>query len=231
MEKRLIVTLGLAALAVLSCSGGFCEEKKTDVAKEFRGMPLVFQDDFESGCANWVPTDAKAWKVVEKAGNHAYSLFGESNYSPPVRSPKNISLIKDINVSDFVLEAKLEQTGREYGHRDLCIFFGHNDPSHFYYVHMATKADEHANSIFLVNNAPRVSIAKERTDGTKWTPGYHTVRVVRKVDTGLIQVFFDDMEKPIMVAEDKTFASGAIGFGSFDDVGDFDDVRIWGKKK
>jgi hypothetical protein len=34
------------------------------------------------------------------------------------------------------------------------------------------------------------------------------VSIVRKVDSGLILVFFDDMAKPIMTAEDKTFTAG-----------------------
>lgn len=228
MTSPKMAVLVLAAICISFCALA-AEEK--EVPKEFQGLPLVFAENFESGCGHWTPTDPAAWKVVEEAGNHAYALFGSSNYSPAVRSPKNISLINDLNVTDFVLEAKLAQTGREYGHRDLCVFFGHNDPTHFYYVHIATKSDDHANSIFLVNGAPRVSIAKERTPGTQWGQGYHNVRIVRKVDSGLIQVFFDDMEKPIMVAEDKTFVSGAIGFGSFDDTGNFDDIRIWGKKK
>ena len=232
VQRKAVAVLALMFAA--RCIAGFCDEKaaaKAEVPKEFQGLPLVFQEDFESGCERWSPTDPEAWKVIEENGHHAYSLCAESKYEPAVRSPKNISLIKGVNVTDFVLEAKLKQTGREYGHRDLCVFFGHGDPTHFYYVHIATKSDEHANSVFIVNGAPRVSVAKERTGGTNWGEGYHTVRVVRNVDSGLIQVFFDDMDKPIMVAEDKTFTSGAIGFGSFDDVGDFDDIRIWGKKK
>jgi len=218
----LILGLALAATAFAADT--------TEPAPECQGMPLVFSDDFENGADRWEPTDPKAWKVVEANGNHAYSLFGESNYEPPVRSPKNIAWIKDLNVSDFVIEAKVKQTGREYGHRDFCVFFGRQDATHFYYVHLATKSDEHANSIFLVNGAPRVSIAKERTDGTAWDQAYHIVRVVRNTESGLIQVFRDDMTKPIMVAEDKTFASGGLGFGSFDDTGDLDAVRIWAKK-
>ncbi|HOV73759.1 MAG TPA: hypothetical protein P5318_10550 [Candidatus Hydrogenedentes bacterium] len=203
---------------------------KTEPAKEFNGLPLVFTEDFEKGCERWAPTDANAWKIVEENGNHVYSLFQQSNYQPPVRSPKNIAWIKDLKLTDFVLEAKIKQTGREYGHRDFCVFLGGNDPSHFYYVHMATKADDHANSIFLVNGAPRVSIAKDRTNGTAWDDTYHTVRIVRDTGAGLIHVFRDDMSKPIMTAEDKTFPSGGIGFGSFDDTGNVDDIRIWGKR-
>lgn len=222
LRMGLMLGLALAATAFAADSA--------EPAPECQGMPLVFSDDFEKGADRWEPTDAKAWKIVEENGNHAYSLFGESNYEPPVRSPKNIAWIKDLNVMDFVIEAKVKQTGREYGHRDFCVFFGRQDATHFYYVHLATKADEHANSIFLVNGVPRVSIAKERTDGTAWDQAYHTVRVVRNTESGLIQVFRDDMTKPIMVAEDKTFTSGGIGFGSFDDTGNLDDVRIWAKK-
>ena len=95
---------------------------------------------------------------------------------------------------------------------------------------MASVSDDHANSIFLVNNEPRVSIVKERTEGTAWDNEYHTVRVVRDTASGRIEVYRDDMTKPIMVAEDKTFTSGRIGFGSFDDTGNVDDVRLWARK-
>jgi hypothetical protein len=33
-----------------------------------------------------------------------------------------------------------------------------------------------------------------------------------------------------MVTEDRTFADGRIGFGSFDDTGKIDNIRIWGPK-
>jgi hypothetical protein len=222
IKTAIVFALTVAAVAFSA--------EKAPPAKEFDGLPLVFSEDFEKGGDRWSPTDAKAWKIMEENGNHVYGLFQSSNYEPPVRSPKSISWIKDLKVSDFVLEAKVKQTSREYGHRDFCVFFGCADPSHFYYVHLATKSDAHANSIFLVNGAPRVSIAKERTDGTSWDNEYHTVRVIRNAQSGLIQVFRDDMKKPIMTAEDKTFTVGRIGFGSFDDVGNVDDVCIWGTR-
>lgn len=238
MQQRGVVLVGLVVLVVTLCGAGFCADadseapEKADIAQEVEGLPLVFHEDFEKGRDRWTPTDPKAWEIKEEDGNHVYALTKSSDYKPPVRSPLSISLIQDLEVTDFVLEARMKQTGHEYGHRDLCIFFGHNDSSHFYYIHIATKADAHANSIFVVNDEPRVSIAKERTGGTDWGKDvYHNVRVIRNAESGLIQVFFDNMEKPIMVAEDKTFTSGRIGFGSFDDTGNIDDVRIWGKKK
>jgi hypothetical protein len=55
------------------------------------------------------------------------------------------------------------------------------------------------------------------------------VRVVRDSTSGSIQVYFDNMDKPIMTAQDRTFLSGGIGFGSFDDTGAIDSVIVWGK--
>ena len=192
------------------------------------GLPLVCFEDFESGAGRWTQTDADAWKIVIEDGNHVYSQYQRSQYEPPVRSPYNMALVKDLQVDDFVLQARMKQTGKEYGHRDMCIFFGYQDPAHFYYVHIATKADAHANSIFLVNGQPRVSIADERTEGTDWGTGYHDVRVVRDCSTGAIEVYYDDMDKPIMRANDDTFMTGRIGFGSFDDTGNIDDIMVWG---
>jgi len=65
----------------------------------------------------------------------------------------------------------------------------------------------------------------------RWATGYHLVRIERVIESGSIRVFFDDMDTPIMTTDDKTFLSGGLGFGSFDDTGNIDDVRVWGKKK
>lgn len=193
-------------------------------------LPLAFQDDFERNAVGpWEFTDPAAWSIAKVGENRVLEQKKASKYTPKVRSPFNIALVKDVDVSDFVLDLKVQSTGRDYGHRDLCLFFGHQDPSHFYYVHLGKEADPHAHSIFLVNDAPRVSIAEERTKGTPWTDGWHHVRIVRKVSDGRILVYFDDMKTPIMSAHDKTFAHGRVGVGSFDDTGRFDVLQFWGK--
>ena len=43
-------------------------------------------------------------------------------------------------------------------------------------------------------------------------------------------MYFDDMETPIMVANDKTFKVGYVGFGSSDDSGKVDNIRIWARE-
>jgi hypothetical protein len=204
---------------------------KKPPAAEFKGLPLLVFDDFESGKADrWEQSDPKAWKLTAQEGNHVYSQFQASKVENPVRSPFNRALIKELYVSDCVLDVKLQSTVKDYGHRDMCLFFGFQDPAHLYYVHLGKKADDHANQIFIVNNEPRKKISLESTPGTDWTDNWHHARVIRNAETGSIEVFFDNMEKPVMRAVDKTFTWGQVGIGTFDDTGNFDDVLVYGKK-
>lgn len=212
--------LGLL-LITMSATGLLAEEK----------LPVVHQEDFENGTEDWQPTDDSKWKVTDEKGNHVYHLLGKSDYKPPHRSPHSISLLKNVLVSDFVLTAKVKTLQTSRAHRDMCLFFGYQDPAHFYYVHLGEKTDPHANQIFIVNDAPRIKISEQTNEGTPWKDDtWHTVKIVRNVEDGLIEIYFDDMDKPQMVAHDKKFTWGQIGLGSFDDLGQWDDIVLRGTK-
>jgi hypothetical protein len=194
------------------------------------GYRLVWEQHFDDASAlrGLAFTDPAAWRWTGDGRSLALELARQSQYQPPVRSPVNLALLADPVLGDFVLEVDLLQTGREYGHRDMCIFFGIQDPTHFYYVHLATAADDHAHNVFLVNGAPRTKIARETTRGVNWgLEVWHRVRLERRVAEGTVRVFYDDLSQPIMVAEDRTFGAGWIGFGSFDDTGKVDNIRVW----
>ena len=193
---------------------------------------LLYSQDFlkPEALGDFVFSDPAAWKVSEGDGKTALELAQQSKYSPPFRSPLNIALVKGKVFDDFIVEAQCLQTGKEYGHRDMVFYYGWQSPTKFYYTHIATAADDHAHNSFIVNDAARVKFAKETTKGVNWGLGvWHKVRLERKASDGTVRVFFDDMAKPIMTAEDKTFGPGFIGFGSFDDTGKIANIRVWGK--
>ena len=188
---------------------------------------LVFKADFEDGKLDqWQLTDPAAWRIEQANGTKALSLFKESAYRAKVRSPYGIALIKDVVVGSFVMDLQMFSTTRDYPHRSLCLFFGHQDPTHYYYVHIAKNADPVANTILVVDGKDRVTIAKTTSKGTEWGTGWHNVRLVRDIDKGTIELFFDDMTKPIMTAVDHRFKAGRVGVGSFDDTGRFDNIKI-----
>lgn len=221
---KLRMLVGSAALAIAAAVGASLAARA--IAAE--DWPILLKEDFEQGADRWAPTDAKAWKIIDADGGHAYSLFQQSKYEPPHRSPLNFSLAKDLIVGDFSLEVRVRSTVKDYPHRDICLVFGYQDPAHFYYVHLGKKTDDHANQIFIVNGAPRTKISTSTTAGTDWDDEWHKITIVRSVSRDTIEVFWDNLERPIMTAQDKTFTWGQIGLGSFDDTGDFDDVVVRG---
>jgi len=226
---KLRTPLGLTCTLLFSSVTLFPDSKKTT-----SGIPenykLVYQQDFKSeeSLDEFVATDKRVWKWGSDKGVGFIEHFGKSKYKYKVRSPYNIALVGGIEVKDFILEAKLRQTGKEYGHRDMCVFYNFKDRSHFYYTHIASVTDNHAHNCFIVNDKPRTKISHETTKGHKWSSReWHDLRLVREHGSGKIEVYVNDFKKPIMRAKDKTFGWGRIGFGSFDDTGRIAEVKLY----
>src|SRR5687768_4953038 len=130
-------------------------------------LPIVFQEDFEKGADRWQPQDAAQWEVKKTENGHVYSQHKkQSAFKPPHRAPTNVSLLKDVAVGDMEFTGRVRSTHPDYGHRDAVVFFGYQDPAHFYYVHLGKQADDHANQIFIVNGADRKKISLTSTSGT-----------------------------------------------------------------
>lgn len=177
-------------------------------------------------------SDPAVWKTGKDAGGGFLELAYDtktykSSYTPKHRSPVHIALLAHGPFADFVLDVEAQSTIAPYGHQDLCVFFGFESPEKYYYVHLGRAADMNAHNVFIVNDAPRKNIATETTKGVDWKKDtWHRVRVVRETKSGTIEVYFDDLSKPIMKATDKTFTTGYVGVGSFDDTGRFRNLRV-----
>jgi len=168
-------------------------------------------------------TDARAWRWCEEAGcAGCLELLGTSAYTPPHRSPIHLAMLAEPDFGDFDLRLEAQQTGREYPHRDLVLVFGYRDAAHFAYAHLASKADQSAHHLQLVDGADRRPVTTQRTDGVIWGSGWHELRVRR---TGTrVEVWFDGGD-PVLVGEAPEWR-GRVGFGSFDDQGRFRNLRI-----
>lgn len=200
------------------------QETATD---DSTGGNAIFSEDFSNGIDRWELTDPKAWKLSESSGNKTFGLMQRiSDYQPKVRSPHNIALIKDLDLSDFVMTFKVRSTKDTGNHRDCCVFFCHQDPEHFYYAHLGARPDPNSGQIMIVDGAPRIALTKNE-NLVPWDNEWHTVKIVRESKSGKIEIYFDDMDAPHMTATNKVFKSGRVGIGSFDDMNEFDDVNIY----
>ncbi len=168
------------------------------------------------------------WKIATgAAGEKFLSLTSkESNYQPTFRSPTHLALWKYDVDGDFELDIEVKSTHPDYGHRDAVIFLGYQNPDQFYYVHLAKAMDDNANQVFVVNKEHRKRISTTTSTGVAWDDAWHAVRIRREISTGNFAVYFDDLTKPIMTANDHTFGKGRIGVGSFDDTADFRKVEL-----
>ena len=190
----------------------------------------VFQDDFSDGSDRWETTDAASWTLTNEDGRPAWGINKrKSDYQPKVRSPHNIALVRDLNLTETIIEFDVKSTRDTGNHRDCCVFFQYQDPEHFYYVHLGAKPDPHSGQIMIVDGAPRRALTTNKK-AVPWDDQWHHVKLERSTTTGKIAVFFDDMKNPLMKVHDKTFTSGRVGIGSFDDMNDFAYVKIYGQR-
>lgn len=182
-----------------------------------------------------LPSDAWAFEdsTLWTSDKRVLDLVKPGEQTLGIRRPGAVATIKGTeSVSDFHLTARVNSTQRtDVVGRDVILVFGYRSPEEFYYAHLSNDNTVMPhNGIFIVDHADRRRIDDQglenppeaRLDDEEW----HSVRVDRNAGTGEIRVFMDNLRTPLMTATDTTFASGAIGFGSFDDTGSIQSIRL-----
>jgi hypothetical protein len=207
---------------LLSCGKGGMNE-----------LPLLASDDFEDGQGEeWQPNIPEHWQVVEKDGSMVYELVSPGPQGE-IRGPTSWSILPEHDVTSFILTGRLKcKAEASNPHRDMCIIFHFQNPTHFYYVHFSASSDGLHNIIGLVNGADRVKVNSEPPGESQFRltdMNWHSFKVTYDAETGEMKAFLDDLETPILTASDKTLTHGFVGIGSFDDTGYFDDIILRGR--
>lgn len=205
-----------------------CEKKGMDE------LPLLASSHFEDGKAEgWQPNIPENWRVIENDDSMVYELVSPG-IQGEIRAPTSWSILVEHDVASFVLTGRLKcKAETSNPHRDMCVFFHFQDPTHFYYVHFSASSDSSHNIIGLVNGADRIKVNAEPSGESVFRltdRNWHKFKVTYNAPTGDMKAFLDDMETPILTARDLTLTHGMVGIGSFDDTGYFDDVMLQGEK-
>jgi len=180
----------------------------------------------------WTFADPAAWTWTKEDGQSVLTLKQQQAHKPKVRSPFNLAWLKTTEWTSFTLTVEAQLTKFDAGNNDLCLAFAREDDTRFYYAHLGEKADGVHHHLHVVDRADRVAITATRTAGTPWEPGrWHRLKLVRDAAAGTIAVYFDDMEKPVLTAQNRTLGRGWVGLGSFDDLGKFRNLRIEGERR
>jgi hypothetical protein len=148
-----------------------------------------------------------------------------------IRRPAALAILKSAPLTDFTYSIELRSTAPvDLAVRDVQLVIDYQSPSRFYYIHLAAKTDAVHNGIFLVDNADRKRIDQPTSRARIVDQNWHRVRLERNAATGSIAVFIDGDTAPSLSVIDKTLTSGRVGFGSFDETGEFRAIHVAGAK-
>jgi hypothetical protein len=217
MKTNRAVILFFAVLASLPA--------RVDAQKRLSLRPCL---DSASCLASWTLDGSGVWEmpggrlVLAKAGVPA----------GPIRRPAALAILKSAPFANVVVQAEVRSTApQDVAFRDLDVVFGYESPTRFYYVHLAGTTNDVHNGIFLVADADRRRIDSGTCPPQLKDQAWHRIRLERAPSTGRIAVYVDGSKTAVMTAVDTTIRAGRVGFGSFDDTGEFRRILISGFTK
>ncbi len=173
----------------------------------------------------WTVPNAADWKIEDGV---LRLLVGREPLPGP-RRPYQFAIASTPAFEKVEVEADLRPAKRS-----LMIVFAYHDPSHFDYVHLSTDSAQKQpvhNGVFHVYGGERVRISRETGPAAfaainRW---YH-VKLNYDGTTGEITVTVDGRAVPALHGFDLSLGAGQVGIGSFNETGDFKNVKITGRK-
>jgi hypothetical protein len=168
------------------------------VAGFFFSAPLALSSEtilpLESA-ANWSFGDDKPWKWEGTGEAPILRLTKQSDFKPKVRSPFNLAWFERKEWGSFALTAEVRLDLFNQGNNDVCIAFGKETETRFYYAHLGENADKVHLHLHLVHDANRTPITEKRAKTLPWQEKkWHSVKLERSVEDGTIRVWFDGVE-------------------------------------
>ena len=176
----------------------------------------------------WTVFDPADWKMETEGNTPVLRLLTGREPLPGPRRPFQFALAADTpDYTQVTVEADIRPTKRS-----CMVVFAYRDGAHFDYAHLSTdtgtKQPVH-NGIFHVYGGERVRISSEAgpaafAEINRW---YH-VKLVHDGKTGTVDVSVDNTAVPALHAVDLSLGGGKVGIGSFDETGDFKNVKVTG---
>jgi len=178
--------------------------------------------------ANWTLDGSGVWEI--SGGKLVLTKAGVP--AGPIRRPAALAILKSALLTGVSVHVELRSTAPpELAVRDLDLVVGYESPSRFYYVHLSGVTNDAHNGIFLVADADRRRIDSGTAPPQLKDQAWHRMRLEREPSTGRIAVYVDGSKTAAMAAVDTTIRAGRVGFGSFDDTGEFRKILISGFTK
>ena len=173
----------------------------------------------------WSVPNKADWEISQEGGIAVARLATHRGPLPGPRRPIQFALADVPDYGRLKVEADVMPLGRS-----VLLVFAYRDEAHFDYAHLSIDTGEQQpvhNGIFHVYGGDRVRISAERGPAAfaatgKW---YH-LELTHEPAAGTVRVLVDGKAVPALEAVDRSLGAGRAGFGSFDETGQFKNVRI-----
>jgi hypothetical protein len=170
----------------------------------------------------------KAVRLAVENGELKLLISSEPAAGRP-RRPTHFALAETPAFRRVTVEAEVRRNKRS-----LIFVYAWQDKDHYNYAHissdMAVKQNVH-NGMFHIFGGERVRISSldgpESLPSQEWTP----VKLVFDGESGRCYVEVNGKRNPSLEAVDLSLRYGRVGLGSFDETGDFRNVKITGEPK
>lgn len=175
---------------------------------------VIIDEDFSSGASNFTAVAGGTWSVSS----------GRYVVSSPATGPSNGVLgnisIHDTTVSgDFILSAVMNLTATS-SWDDAVVIFGYQDDENYYYVSLNENNDGYTKGIFKVVSGSATQLADITVTVEDDTD--YDIEIERSGSSIVARV--DNSQ--VASATDSTFTSGQVGFGTYNDAAQFDDLVV-----
>lgn len=188
-------------------------------------QPGVLRPSLDSPArlADWTIDGPGGWEIRDGL----LALVKAGVPGGPIRRPAGLAIFKSAPLGKLRLEADVRsEEPVELEVRDINVVVGWQSPTRFYYIHLAARTDAVHNGIFLVADADRKRLDQPTSTPQLKDKTWHRIRVERDPASGRIAVFVNGAATPALEAIDTTLTTGRIGFGSFDETGQFRNIVI-----
>ncbi len=145
------------------------------------------------------------------------------------RRPTKFALLDSRPYRKVTIDVEVKRNGRS-----LIIVYAWQDDTHYNYAHLSSDAaavQKVHNGIFHVFGGERVRISALDGPASLPTQGWTPVKLVFDGVSGRCYVKVSGKRNPSMEAVDLSLLWGRIGLGSFDETGDFRNLRITGETR
>lgn len=175
----------------------------------------LIAEDFASSAANFTVVASGIWSVSSGRYHIASPVWGSTGQLG------NMSVHDTVITEDFVAGGIVYLPGTASDWDDAALIFCYQDNSNYYYLSINESNDGNTKGIFKVSGG---TVTELDDITTSISSGTDYLLEVERVGSS-ITAYIDGNE--VASATDSAFTSGKVGFGTFNDAADFDDLMVF----